>query len=439
MNYFLLFGAGKSSYFLIEYLSHYCAQHQLVLKVVDRDISYMFPFYSASSTVQFLTLDTQAHEQIKPLIQKAEIVISLLPADLHIHIAHWCLEYNRNLCTASYVSDAMKALNETVKNQNLVFLNEVGLDPGIDHLSAIQLIENIKSEGGQIQAFRSYTGGLVADEDDGDNPWKYKFTWNPRNVVVAGQGAPAQYLHNNTLKLLPYHRLFESVLPFSVQGITPLEGYPNRDSLKYINAYGLQNVNEMIRGTLRKKGYCQAWQVLVKLGMTDDSLPLDLPVNTSIKDWWTMYLPCQASQFKDYFQLNDEIIHQLEWIGLMSDNPLPLLKGTSAQILETILKEKWCLQPDDKDLIVMIHEIDYEINGTMKRAQSVLHLNGESNIKTAMAKTVGLPLAIAVVMVYEQKVEEKGVIIPTDKHLGAAILKQLEAFGVVFKETEWEL
>jgi saccharopine dehydrogenase (NADP+, L-glutamate forming) len=166
---------------------------------------------------------------------------------------------------------------------------------------------------------------------------------------------------------------------------------------------------------------------------------LDLPANTTIKDWWTMYLPCQASQFKDYFQLNDNVIHQLQWIGLMSDNPLPMLKGTSAQILETILKDKWSLQSDDKDLIVMIHEIDYEINGTMKRAQSVLHLNGESNVKTAMAKTVGMPLAIAAVMVYEQKVEEKGVIIPTDKHLGTAILKQLEPFGVVFKETEWVL
>lgn len=434
-----IFGAGRSSLYLIEYMAKYCASAQLHLKVCDKDTSYAKQNCKLESPADFIDLDIFDAEKLQALLKDAKLVISLLPAALHIHIAELCIGYRTHLATASYISDEMKQLDEAVKANDLVFLNECGLDPGIDHMSAMQMMDAIRSDGGLITGFESYCGGLMADDSDGDNPWKYKFTWNPRNVVVAGQGAPAQYLEENHLKLIPYHQLFRRVEPFTIDGYGTLEGYPNRDSLKYREIYGLGAVRDMIRGTLRKPGYCAAWQALVNLGMTDDQTTLEFNSGTTLKTWLESYLPMSDAgmidRLKNYTGCSNEAIARMEWLGLLGDEDLPLLKGTSAQILEDLLKRKWKLEEDDRDLVVMLHRIKYVKEGQRYTKLTTMVLEGNNNTHTAMAKTVGLPLAIGCKLILEGKIQSRGVLAPVTSEFYEPVLAELETFGITFRES----
>jgi saccharopine dehydrogenase-like NADP-dependent oxidoreductase len=438
MKYFLIFGAGKSSLFLIEHLHSYGKSKQIKTVVCDKDFSFVKSILNPDSFFEFKQLDIFKSEEIEPLIKHSEIVVSLLPAHLHLHIARYCLYHNKNLCTASYISEEMQLLNEQVEKKGLTFLNEMGLDPGIDHMSAMQLFENIKNNGGKIQSFKSYCGGLVDDDCEGDNPWRYKFTWNPRNVVLAGQGACAQFLSNHQLKILPYHQLFKKQDIFNINGHI-LEGYPNRDSLIYTNAYGLEKTSTIIRGTLRKQGFCSAWQQLVSLGLTDNQKILHLDTKTTYRQWLNMYCPMGIEGLKEYLSCSDEDMAKIKWLGLLDDNILPIFEGTSAEILEEILKTKWKLLPEDKDMVVMIHEIIYQKNNKTYELKSFLKLKGESQTHTAMAKTVGLPLAYGTILLYEGNIKTKGVIMPIFKEVYEPVLEQLILKGIEFKETIREL
>jgi saccharopine dehydrogenase-like NADP-dependent oxidoreductase len=439
VKHVVVFGAGRSSLYLIEYLAGYCQSADLQLTVCDREIGYAMQHIKNPHEVEFVELDIFDTGKVSALVQESVLIVSLLPAALHIHIARLCLSYKKNLATASYISDEMKALDQEVKSNHLVFLNEIGLDPGLDHLSAMQMMDVIRAEGGEITGFESYCGGLVADENDGDNPWKYKFSWNPRNVVVAGQGGPAQYLEGGKLKLVPYHQLFRHVEIFGIEGYGILEGYPNRDSLKYTQLYGLEHVRQMIRGTLRKQGYCRAWQIFVDLGLTDDTTVLEFPGDASLNEWINTYLPASEldtrENLQQYTKAPESEMGKLSWLGLFGDHKLPLSKGTSAQILEEVLKQKWKLQDEDKDLVVMLHRITYKKAGKQFIHQATMVLKGESSTHTAMAKTVGLPLAIACKLLLENKVQSKGVIAPVMKEIYEPVLEELAKFGILFSET----
>ncbi len=434
----IVFGAGRSSLYLVEYLGDYCASREWQLLVCDKDITYAQQHARINSETQFISIDIFDTEKVSRLIENSLMVVSLLPAALHIHIAELCLQYKKDLATASYISDEMKALDEAVKNGGLIFLNEIGLDPGIDHLSAMQMMDVIRADGGDITGFESYCGGLVADENDGDNPWKYKFSWNPRNVVLAGQGGPAQYLESGKLKLVPYHQLFRHVETFGIEGYGTLEGYPNRDSLKYIELYGLKHVGQMIRGTLRKQGYCKTWQIFVDLGLTDDSTVLEFPEHASFSEWINTYLPAvdmdMRENLQQYTKASESDIGKLNWLGLFGDQKLPITKGTSAQILEEVLKQKWHLNDEDKDLVVMLHRIRYRKEGVGYIHQATMVLKGESNTHTAMAKTVGLPLAIACKLILENRIKSRGVIAPVMKEIYEPVLVELKTFGITFSE-----
>ncbi len=434
MKYFLLFGAGKSSIYLIEHLENYIKNKNIELIICDKNTEYMSSLFKYNTQIKLVSLDVFDQEKIQYLIRNSEIVISLLPANLHIHIAKTCLQFQKNLCTASYISDEMQALNEEVASKGLCFLNELGLDPGIDHLSAMKLFDEIKAKKGMIASFKSYCGGLVADECDGENPWKYKFTWNPKNVVLAGQGAPAVFLSENSLKIVPYHQLFNNTVNFQFNEMSELEGYPNRDSLKYIEAYHLNGIEEMIRGTLRKKGYCSAWHLLINLGMTDNQKKLELNDNCTKKEWFEMYLPSKDINLINHYHCNESDIQKLLYLGLFSDEKIPSTVGTSAELLEEILKEKWVLMPEDKDLIVMVHEIKYKIDHQNYLCRSKMILKGENQLKTAMAKTVGLPLAIGSILVYEGKIQSKGVVLPNKTEFYIPILDELKLQGIEFEE-----
>jgi saccharopine dehydrogenase (NADP+, L-glutamate forming) len=382
-------------------------------------------------------------ESGKEIIAAADIVVSLLPPGFHPLVALRCLEGNKHFITASYVSPELTAFDGEARSKGLVFLNECGLDPGIDHLSAMKVIDGIRDQGGIITSFESFTGGLIAPETDPENPWRYKFTWNPRNVVMAGQST-AKYLHAGKSKYIPYHQLFRRVTPVQVPGYGHCEGYANRDSLKYIDTYGLQGIATMLRGTLRHKGFCAAWNILVQLGCCDDTYDLEDVSELTHAGFIDSFLPplpdCDDLEEKlcVHFALNSTSpeIKMLKWSGFLEDIPVGLSDGSPAKILEHILNKKWSLQDEDKDQIVMWHRFRYALKGNGKEIQASLVATGSDAVFTAMAKTVGLPLGIATKLIASNNIRARGVVIPTTPEFYKPILQELSAFGITLTELE---
>jgi saccharopine dehydrogenase-like NADP-dependent oxidoreductase len=440
MKTILVLGAGRSSSSLIKYLLDHAKDNQWKIVVGDASIDMAIDKiqgHACGEAIQFNIED----EKATSTISAADCVVSLLPAMLHPLVAINCLKYNKHLLTASYVSEEMKALDSEARAKGLIFLNECGLDPGIDHMSAMQLIDRIKGEGGKLISFESFTGGLIAPDTDPQNPWRYKFTWNPRNVVMAGQGT-AKYLQAGKFKYIPYQQLFKRTTSIGVPGLGRFEGYANRDSLKYIETYGLTGIETMLRGTLRNEGFCSAWNVFVQLGCCDDSYDMEGVERMTHAEFINSFLPDNGQS------LTDKIVHHpllkleghearfLQWSGLFDEEKVGLKKGTPAQILEHILNKKWKLQPSDKDQIVMWHRFVYEANGVKKELQASLVATGNDSVYTAMAKTVGLPLAIATKLIMQGKIKARGVVIPIGPELYNPILKDLEEFNIALKEQE---
>ena len=440
MKKILLFGSGRSSPALINYLSEWAEKGALSLTVADSVIG------SNNSFTRISYKQTDIHNELdrRNLIQESDLIISLLPPSLHIVLAKDCLLYSKHFISASYISPELQALDEEAKAKGLLFLMETGLDPGIDHLSAMKEIEEIKGEGGKITSFKSYTGGLVAPESD-DNPWNYKITWNPRNVVLAGQGI-VKYLENKQYKYIPYHRLFTTTETVRVDGYGNFEGYANRDSLKYISTYGLNDIATFLRGTLRKPGFCDAWNLLVQLGITDDSYILE---NSEHLTWFEFTLSFLKTK-KDR-KINHLLatlinkgpgareIYKLKWLGLLDDKKTGIPNATPAQLLQKLLEEKLAMKPEDKDMIVMQHIFVYDLNGKTHKRTASLVLKGENKIYTAMAKTVGLPLGIAARLVLENKIKISGVQIPVVKEIYIPMLEALKEQGIEFKIMNYEL
>jgi saccharopine dehydrogenase-like NADP-dependent oxidoreductase len=366
----------------------------------------------------------------------------MLPAHLHIEVAKDCILLKKNIVTASYISDAMKELDEEAKKNNLIFMNEIGLDPGIDHISAMKIIDEIKEKGGKLLLFESFCGGLVAPESD-NNLWNYKFTWAPRNVVLAGQGGTAKFIQEGKYKYIPYHKLFRRTEFLEVEGYGRFEGYANRDSLKYRSIYGLEDVLTMYRGTIRRVGFSKAWNMFVQLGMTDDSYIIDNSETISYRDFINLFLPYSPTdsvEIKTRMSLGieqDDIMwDKLLELDLFNPNKIVGLKNaTPAQILEKILADKWTLQPSDKDMIVMYHKFGYELDGKQFQIDSKMVCLGDDQIYTAMAKTVGLPVAMATLLILNKKITTPGVQLPTQKEVYMPILNELASLGVVFNET----
>ncbi len=336
----------------------------------------------------------------------------------------------------------MKAFDTDARAKGLLFLNECGLDPGIDHMSAMQVIDRIRAEGGSLYSFESFTGGLIAPETDPENPWRYKFTWNPRNVVMAGQGT-AKFLQEGQYKYIPYQQLFKRTTPVEVPGYGRYDGYANRDSLGYRALYGLENISTMLRGTLRNEGFCSAWDVLVQLGCTDDTYMMEGVAAMTHRSFLNAFLGYHAEQM-----LEEKMAHQFDialgggemqrliWSGLFSDTPVGLKQGTPAQILEHILNKKWRLQPKDKDLIVMWHRFKFKKDNTNHEIQATLVAKGDDAIHTAMAKTVGLPLGIAAKLLLDEKIKARGVVVPVTSEFYNPILSELKGLGVELVERD---
>jgi saccharopine dehydrogenase-like NADP-dependent oxidoreductase len=441
MRNILIIGAGRSASSLIQYLLDKSEAEKLLLTIADLSEALAKKKTGNHKNSRAISFDVNNADQRKQEIQNANIVISMLPAHLHIEVAKDCIHYKKSMITASYISEEMKSLDFQAKESQIVLMNEIGLDPGIDHMSAMKIMDDIKSKGGKIILFESFCGGLVAPESD-TNLWNYKFTWNPRNVVLAGQGGTAKFIQEGTYKYIPYHKLFRRTEFLEVEGFGRFEAYANRDSLKYREIYGLQNAETCYRGTIRRVGFSKAWDVFVQLGMTDDTYIIDDSEHMSNRDFVNLFLPYHPTdsveiKFRHQLKIDqdDVIWDKLLELDLFSKSVVPGLKNaTPAQMLEKILSYKWTLQPEDKDMIVMYHKIGYEMNGEQKQIDATMVCLGDDQTYTAMAKTVGLPVAIAALKILNDEIQTKGVQLPTAKEVYLPILEELEKYGVVFNE-----
>jgi len=443
MRNILIIGAGRSSSSLIKYLLDKSSQESLHITIGDVSLESAQSKVNNHSNATAIQLDVFNAEERSQAIHKADIVISMLPARFHIEVAKDCITYGKHMVTASYISDEMKALDEEAKAKGLVFMNEIGLDPGIDHMSAMQVIDRIKEQGGKMLLFESFCGGLVAPESD-TNLWNYKFTWNPRNVVLAGQGGASMFIQEGTYKYIPYQKLFRRTEFLTINGSGRFEAYANRDSLKYRSIYGLEDIKTMYRGTIRKVGFSRAWNVFVQLGMTDDTYTIEDSENMSYRDFTNLFLAYSPSdsvelKFRSYAKIDQDDLMWDKFVELDIFNPnkkVGLKNATPAEILQKILMDSWTLEAEDKDMIVMHHIFGYQYKEENHQIESSMVIKGDDQTYTAMAKTVGLPVAMATVRILNGDITTPGVQLPINKEVYEPILKELEDYGITFVEKE---
>ncbi len=417
MKTILLFGAGKSATVLIDYLIAESAANKWKFIIADANKEQILVKTNHSPFAEAVEVDIANDEKRDALIQRAHVVISMLPPALHFLVAKDCVENRKHLLTASYLDTNMKSLANEIRDRKLLFLCEMGLDPGIDHMSAMKLIDEIHASGKKITSFKSHCGGLIAPESD-NNPWHYKISWNPRNVVLAGK-AGATYKENNEIKKEDYLNLFSDCKEVTIDGLGKLAYYPNRDSLGYIPIYKLETATTFLRTTLRYPIFCTGWNAIAQAGLADEVNPVDT-ASLTFKKWSLPIIPF----------VNDENKLLLEYLGLFDELPVPAAAKSNADILQYLVETKLAMEPTDKDMIVMLHEIEYD-GGSM---ESSLVVKGTDNLRTAMAKTVGLPLGIAAKFILDGTFTQRGLHIPISKEIYLPVLKELEKHGVTFKE-----
>ena len=445
MRNILIIGAGRSTTSLIRYLIEKSSSENLFITIGDISLESAQKLTKNHPNAKGILLDVFNKKQREEAVKAVDIVISMLPARFHIEVAKDCVTYEKNLVTASYISDEMQALNKEVVEKGLVFMNEIGVDPGIDHMSAMQVIDTIRDKGGKLILFESFTGGLIAPESD-DNLWNYKFTWNPRNVVLAGQGGAAEFLQEGLHKYIPYNRLFRRTELIKIKGYGEFEVYANRNSLKYQKVYGFKDILTLYRGTIRRVGFSRAWNIFVQLGMTDDSYTIPNSENLSYREYVNLFLPYSPTDSIELklrhnlkIDQDDLIWKKLKEIDIFNSKKyLEIKNATPAQALQKILMEKWALAKEDKDMIVMYHKFGYELNGKNYQIDSSMVTLGEDQTYTAMSKTVGLPVAIAALKILNKTITTPGVLRPIDKEVYEPILKELETYGVEFNEEKKE-
>jgi len=442
MKKILVIGSGRSSTSLIKYLLDNSTSENWKITVVDFNLELANSKINNHPNGFSFKLDANNDVKRKEFIESADVVISMLPAHMHFKVLKDAVDCGVHVITPSYITDEIKSLNKDALKNNVLVLNELGLDPGIDHMSAKKLIDDVKAKGGILNGFESYTGGLVAPESD-DNPWNYKFTWNPRNVVLAGQGGAAKFIKEGKYKYIPYNKLFRRTEIIDVPGYGQFEGYPNRDSLKYRSIYELDNISTMYRGTLRKVGFCRAWNIFVQLGATDDSYIVEGSENMTNREFINSFLKFNTNdsvelKLRHYLRIeqDDYMWDKLVWLGVFEDKKIGLKDASPAQILQKILQEKWSLSTTDKDMIIMWHRVSYSLNKIEKELISYMAYIGKDSSVTAMSDTVGLPLGIATKMLLNGSIKTRGVVLPLEKQIYNPVLKELKKLGIDFVEHE---
>jgi saccharopine dehydrogenase-like NADP-dependent oxidoreductase len=439
MHTILVAGAGKSSGYLIDYLLGNASRYKWKVVIADAHVRHLHDKLKSTSYGEAVETDITDADKRAALVQRADFVVSLLPPALHILVARDCLKYKRSLITSSYMSDEMQALDAEVKEAGLMFMCEMGLDPGIDHMTASKIIHSIQRVAGSITSFKSYCGGLIAPESD-NNPWHYKFTWNPMNVVVAGKGG-AKYLAAGKQVEVPYEKMFELTKKVKIGDVGSYAFYPNRDSYRYLDLYDVPEIKTFLRATLRHASFLKGWNAVVLLGLTreDDRAPR---TGLTHAEWLRSATSCGpdanlASHVAAMLGVpeNDKSISLLSWLGLFNNTPIADGVKTSAEILLDILQSKWGMAADDKDMVLMQHEFEYNHKGRKVKLTSTMSVIGEGRDHSAMAKTVGLPMGILAKLVLTGKIHPPtGVVIPTMPAVYRPVLTELGHFGIVFTE-----
>lgn len=438
MNTILIVGAGLSSTSLIEYLLKHAEENQWQVRLADMSLELAESKIKGHTYGVAFSFDVSDKEERALEVSKANLVISMLPPTMHTMLARECVKQSKHFLSPSYVSSEMQILDKKAKLKGVLLMNELGVDPGIDHMSAMKIIDEIKARGGELLSFKSYCGGLLSPSSS-TNIWQYKFTWNPRNVVTAGQGV-ATYKDNGQYKYLPYQQLFAHPLETSMPEYGNFEVYPNRDSLSYRSLYDIENIPSILRGTMRRSGFCQAWNAFVLLGCTDESYLMRDSENLTYREYIESFLPYDERSVEERFadciavSIDDPIMEKFKWLDLFSDKKTGIKEGTPALILQKILEEKWTLNPDDKDLLVMQHQFVYKQDGQQKKIISSMSYEGIDQEHTAMAYTVGLPMAIVAKLILQSKIDLTGVQIPVAPQVYEPVLKELETLGIYFTE-----
>ncbi len=426
MKDILILGAGKSSSVLIEFLIEEAQFNDWHVHVADAD-----PGIAASKTggrdrASAYGINLENNDQLSQLVEGADLVISMLPPFLHTTAARCCLTYKKHFLNASYLTPELQEMDAEAKAGGLSFICEMGLDPGIDHMSAMEMIDTIKAAGGSINSFRSHCGGLISPESD-DNPWHYKISWNPRNIVMAGRDG-ATFLENGNITHTPYQELFDPGKTVSIPGHGEYAWYPNRDSLAYIDKYALHEASTFVRTTLRHPDFCLGWSKIVALRLTDDKTVYD----TTGMDMRSFFSAHCRQHGITYTAGNETVAKQIEWLGFSSQTMINRGKCTAADVLQWAVENRLGLQPGDKDMIIMLHEIDYTLHGEHKTTRSHLVAKGSDSIHTAMATTVGLPLAFAARHILNGNIRRRGVFIPIYPDIYKLVLPDLKKHGIVF-------
>jgi saccharopine dehydrogenase-like NADP-dependent oxidoreductase len=502
MKHILLFGAGKSATALIDYLKVLSVEQVWKVTVADANLASVKAKVGEHPLTKSLQIDIHNEVERQALIQSADIVISLMPPHLHYTIAQDCIIFKKHLLTASYIDEAIAKQAGAIDKAGVLFLCEMGLDPGIDHMSAMQLINAIRAKGGIISSFVSHCGGLVAPESD-DNPWHYKISWNPRNVVMAGK-AGAIYKEKGDVVEKKYSQIFADCEVVDVPNYGQLAFYPNRDSLSYISTYQLDEAVTFKRTTLRHPEFCIGWKNVVDLALTNEEPMYETDGMTiaqffkthfekhGFKDWLNDLLNSRLNYVKNMMeklmalmeaeekaleagesteeeillvnekgQLNslsaDDVktqaaasvaanmheanlsMQQLFFLGLEDETLIKKGLCSAADVMQFILEQKLILQPNDKDMVVMMHELEYSINGLHQKTTSSLIVKGEDNLRTAMAKTVGLPLGIAAKLILINQIKTTGLHIPTIPEIYEPVLKELAENEILFNEQTFDI
>ncbi|MGY6561720.1 MAG: saccharopine dehydrogenase family protein [Luteibaculaceae bacterium] len=438
----LIIGAGRSASSLIDYLLTSAVEDGIFLTVADVNEALAKEKIKGAENAAAMAFNATDHERRRSVIADHDLIISMLPASMHLEVVKDAIFLGKHVLTPSYITKEIKGLHEAAVNKGVIVINELGLDPGIDHMIAMRVINNIKKLGGQVIRFESFVGGLVAPESD-DNPWQYKFTWNPRNVVIAGQGGTAQFIEEGQYKYIPYHKLFRRTEFIDIDGYGMFEGYANRDSLKYRSLYGLQDIPTLYRGTLRRKGFCRAWDCFVQLGLTDDSFIVEGSEDMTYREFLNSFLaynPHDSVELKvrHYLKIDqdDEIWDKLVWLDLFKNIKIGIKNATPAQILQHILEQKWSLQPEDKDMIVMWNRFGFIQDGNNKQVNLSMIAKGKDQTYTAMSNTVGWPVGIVAKLIAKGSFTQPGVHLPLIPELYMPVLEELESLGIEFIQQE---
>ncbi len=435
MKNILVLGAGMSSASLIKYLLDHSEEKQWKVWVGDLDVEKARAKTGHHKNAEVFEFNVFNDAEKKKAIARADVIIYMLPSEYLYLVAEECVEQQKHMVSSTYVSKEEQLLDDKAKVQGVALINEMGLDPGIDHMMAMHIIDEIHRKEGEIKGFRFSTGGLIAPDSD-DNPWNYKFTWNPRNVIAAGKGV-STYLEKDHVKYVPYQQLFRRPRKVSIEKVGDFEVYANRDSIKYKKLYGLDDVSTIFRGTLRRPGYCEAWDVLVQLGLTDETFKIENPGRMTYRQLVESFLPYEENKTIEEkisrltgVAVDSEAMRKIQWTGLLEDDPIGLENATPAHILQKRLEEKWVFGNEDRDMVAMQHVADYVLNGKQKRLTSSMVVYGDAAPHTAMAKTVGIPIAIAAELILEGKIKVSGINIPTSREIYEPILKKLSQEGI---------